>query len=201
MSARIAELIFRFRYALSALIVVGFLALLPLTNLTAIDNDINTWISQDDAVYQTYERFRKEFGGQRTLLIALQSDRLFTPEALAFIREVTGDIERVDTVQRVQSMATANVVTALPADAATGDEGGIEVRPLLDDELDRAAAASVRNRALADALLRGDLVSEDGTVTALVVSFDEDRIDDVRSGVIEEIHRIVDPRLPDGLRA
>ena len=41
---------------------------------------------------------------------------------------------------------------------------------------------------LDDPLLRGDLVSEDGTVTALVVTFDEDRIDDVRAGVIDEIH-------------
>ena len=201
MSARIAGFIFRFRYPLCAAIIAGFFALLPLTNLTAIDNDINTWISTDDPVYVTYERFREEFGGQRTLLIALESERLFTPDALAFVREVTEDIGRVDTVQRVQSIATANVVTALPADEANGEDGGIEVNPLLGDDLDGAAAERVRERALGDALLRGDLVSEDGTVTALVVSFDEDRIDDVRSGVIEAIHRIVDPRLPDGMRA
>jgi predicted RND superfamily exporter protein len=200
-SARIAEIIFRFRHPLCAAIVVGFLALLPLTNLTGIDNDLNTWISEDDPIYRTYERFRREFGGQRTLLIALQSDRLFTPDALAFIREVTEDIERVDTVQRVQSLATANVVTALPSGAANGEDGGIEVRPLLDDDTDDAGAERVRERALGDALLRGDLVSDDGTVTALVVSFDEDRIDDVRSGVIEQIHQTVDPRLPEGMRA
>ena len=40
-----------------------------------------------------------------------------------------------------------------------------------------------------------------GTVTAIVVSFDEDRIDEVRGGVIQTIHDIVDPRLPAGLRA
>jgi predicted RND superfamily exporter protein len=201
MSARIADLIFRLRYALCAFIAVGFFALLPLTNLTAIDNDITTWISRDDPVYQTYERFREEFGGQRTLLIAIQSDRLFTPESLAFIREVTGDIERVETVQRVQSIATANIVTTLPPSGSADDDGGIEVQPLLDDVLDQAEAERVRTRALGDELLRGDLVSEDGTVTALVVSFDEDRIDDVRAGVIEQIHQIVDPRLPEGMRA
>ena len=193
MSARIADLIFRLRYALCAFIAVGFFALLPLTNLTAIDNDITTWISRDDPVYQTYERFREEFGGQRTLLIAIQSDRLFTPESLAFIREVTEEIERVETVQRVQSIATANIVTTLPPSGSADDDGGIEVQPLLDDVLDQAEAERVRTRALGDELLRGDLVSEDGTVTALVVSFDEDRIDDVRAGVIEQIHQIVDP--------
>src|SRR5688500_7744028 len=150
MSARIAELVFRFRYPLCAAIVIGFVALIPLANLTAIDNDINTWVSKDDPVYQAYERFRDEFGGQRTLLIALQSERLFTPDALAFIREITNDIERVDTVERVQSLATANIVSSLAPEDADGEEGGIEVRSLLDDELDRAAAERVRDRALAD---------------------------------------------------
>ena len=44
------------------------------------------------------------------------------------------------------------------------------------------APDEVRRRALEDDILRGDLVSESGTVTAIVVGFDEDRIDAVRSG-------------------
>jgi len=58
------------------------------------------------------------------------------------------------------------------------------------------AAAVVRKTVLQDPLLRGDLGSEDGTVTAIVVTFDEDRIDDVRAGVIDRIHAIIDPKLP-----
>ena len=34
-----------------------------------------------------------------------------------------------------------------------------------------------------------------------MVSFDEDRIDAVRGGVIQQIHDLVDPRLPEGIRA
>ena len=44
-------------------------------------------------------------------------------------------------------------------------------------------------------------MSDDATVTALVVSFDEDRIDQVRAGVIQRIHDIVDPQLPPGVKA
>ena len=200
MSAWIAERIYRLRYPLIAIVVAGFVAFAPSTNLTAIDNDLTMWVATSDPVYQTYERFREEFGGQRTLLVALQSDRLFTPESLAFIRQVTGDIERVRTVERVQSLATANVVRALPA--REGDEGGIEVQPLLGDDVDDPSEAeAVRRYVLDDPLLRGDLVSADGTVTVLSVSFDETRIDDVRGGVIEDIHRVIDPKLPVGMRA
>ena len=200
MSARLADLIYRFRLPLSGAILLGFLALLPLTNITEIDNDISMWISRDDPVYRTYERFREEFGGQRTLLIALRSPRLFTPEGLAFIRQVTGDIERVDTVERVYSLSTANIVASLPA-VPPDDDGGIEVQPLLEEVIDQQAASRVRDRVLGDDLLRGDVVSEDGTVTAIIVTFDEDRIDDVRGDVIDRIHRLIDSRLPNGMEA
>jgi predicted RND superfamily exporter protein len=199
MSGRLAELIFRFRLPLCAGIALGFLALLPLTNITEIDNDISMWISRDDPVYRTYERFRQEFGGQRTMIIALRSPRLFTPEGLTFVRQITDDIGRVDLVERVQSLSTANIVANVPATA--DDDGGIEVQPLLDDAIDDNAASRVRQRVLDDPLLRGDVVSEDGTVTALVVTFDEDRIDEARGQVIDQIHQIVDPRLPEGMRA
>ena len=181
-------------------------------NITRIDNDITAWFSKEDPVYRDYERFRREFGGTRTLIVALQADspaRLFSSDTLRFIEQITGDIERVDTVARVDSLATATIVEAIrpaspgrlqPAQEDVDDEGGLDVRPLLEN----AAAQSpddVRRRAMRDDLLRGDLVSESGTVTAVVVSFDEDRIDAVRGGVIQQIHDLVDPRLPEGIRA
>jgi uncharacterized protein len=199
MSTRLADLIYRFRLPLCAVIAIGFLGLLPLTNVTAIDNDISMWISMDDPIYRTYERFREEFGGQRTLMIALRSERLFTPEGLAFVRQITDDIQRVDPVERVYSLSTANIVASLPATA--DDDGGIEVQPLLDEVLDEQTAARARARVLADPLLRGDVVSEDGTVTAILVTFDEDRIDEVRGDVIDRIHGLIDPRLPGGMQA
>ena len=198
MSARFAAVLYRWRIVLSAVILIGAAALLPRVNITHIDNDITAWFSKEDPVYRDYERFRAEFGGTRSLIIALQADspeRLFSRETLAFIAEITGDIDRVETVQRVDSLATATTVEALP-----GEEGGLDVRPLLDD-LERTGPQAVRARALDDDLIRGDLVSDDATVTAIVVSFDEDRIDEVRAGVIQRIHDIVDPRLPPGVSA
>jgi hypothetical protein len=199
-SARLADVLWRFRYPACALILLGFVALAPLTNFTDLDNDISAWISRDDPVYQTYERFRDEFGGGRALIVALRSPELFTAESLRFVRDVTEDIKRIDRVQRVQSLSTANVVRALPA-ADSEESGGIEVQPLLDDLEKPDSAAAVRREALGDDLLRGDLVSEDGTVTAIVVTFDEDRIDEVRGEVIDAIHDTVDRRLPAGMEA
>ena len=195
MSALLAALIFRWRFPLSAAILIGAVLFIPRANITKIDNDITAWFSKDDPVYRDYERFREEFGGTRSLIIALKApsaETLFSRETLRFIQDVAGDIERVETVQRVDSLSSATIVDAVP--------DGLDVRPLLD-RLESKDPADIRRRAIEDDLIRGDLVSEDGTVTALIVSFDEDRIDAVRAGVIQRIHDIVDPGLPSGVRA
>ena len=195
MSRVLADLIYRWRFVLTGAAILGAILLAPRANITNIDNDITAWFSKDDPVYRDYERFREEFAGTRTLIVALQADspeRLFSPEVLAYIERVTGDIERVDTVQRVTSLATATIVDAVP--------DGLDVRPLIEVARTRGPD-ELRRRALDDELLRGDLVSEDGTVAALIVSFDEDRIDAVRAGVIQKIHDIVDPGLPARIRS
>jgi predicted RND superfamily exporter protein len=196
MSRRLADVLYRWRLLLSAIVVAGAVASVPHANITQIDNDITAWFSKEDPVYKDYERFRSEFGGTRTLIVALQADsaeRLFSRDTLDFIDRITGDIERVQTVERVNSLATATIVE-------TRDAETLDVRPLLQD-LATTDPAEIRRRALDDELIRGDLLSDDGTVTAIVVGFDEDRIDEVRAGVIQQIHAIVDPNLPQGVRA
>jgi uncharacterized protein len=198
-SAWLADRLWRWRYPLTAFIVIVALAFAPRANITHIDNDITAWFAKDDPVYRDYERFRDEFGGSRTLIIALKADsadRLFSQPTLDFIRQATGDIERVDTVERVASLATATTV-----DATSGaGEAGLDVRRLIEPGGSQVPA-EVRRRAMKDDLIRGDLVSDSGAVTAIVVSFDESRIDAVRGGVIQRIHDLVDPGLPAGVKA
>ena len=105
------------------------MAFAPGTDFSTLDNDMTAWFSKEDPVYVEYERFRAEFGGTRTLIVALEGDGIFTPAGLEFIRRITADIERVEAVDRVQSLATANFVSALPD--TPGEDGGIAVDPLL----------------------------------------------------------------------
>ncbi len=202
MSLRVARFIYRWRLWLSAFIVVGAVVLSPRAQIQNIDNDLTAWFSREDPVYQDYERFQREFGGTRTLIIAIKAPdraRLLSDDFLQRLADLSGDIERVDAVQRVSSLATATVVDALPA-AAEGEDGGLRVRRLVED-LGERTAEQIGERALNDELLRGDLISEDGTVTALIVFFDEARVDDVRAVVLGEIRDRVRARLPEGFEA
>jgi predicted RND superfamily exporter protein len=197
MSLAVAEFIYRYRWILTALIVAGALALAPRANITNIDNDLTAWFSRSDPIYQEYERFQQEFGGTRNLIVALEApsrDRLFSRDTFDRLQAITEEIERVQAVDRVSSLANATLVDARPSTSPDEDDV-LDVRPLIDD-LDSQSPAEVGQRALDDDLLRGDLVSEDGTTTAVVVIFDENQIDDVRAEVIADIKRIVDARAP-----
>ena len=88
MTRRLADVVWRWRFPLSAAIVLCAIAFIPRANITRLDNDVTAWFSKDDPVYRDYERFRDEFGGSRTLIVALEADtadRLFSPATLEFI--------------------------------------------------------------------------------------------------------------------
>jgi len=114
-SARLADLVYGWRYVLSLVCLIGAALFVPFTNVARIDNDLSAWFSRSDPIYQDYDRLRREFHGSRTLIVALEGDAIFTPEGLAHLRRVSREIERVPMVQRVYSLATANTVEALPA--------------------------------------------------------------------------------------
>jgi predicted RND superfamily exporter protein len=184
------------------LIVAGAIVLAPRANITNIDNDLTAWFSTSDPVYQEYERFRAEFGGTRTLIVAIEApsrERMLSDESLSFIEKVTGDIERLEAVTTVSSLATATIVDAHPSDSPDADSV-LDVR-LLTDDLGVRSAAEIGRRAIDDELLGGDLISKDGTVAAIVVFFDEVRVDAIRARVIAEIRQAVAAGLPAGFRA
>jgi hypothetical protein len=206
-SAALAALLYRRRRLFTALILLGAVLLSPRASITRIDNDLTAWFSRDDPIYREYERFQDEFGGTRTLIVAVVApsrERLFSKEGFTFLEEATRGIERVRHVDRVASLATATVVDSAPGTppdrTGAGGDAVLDVRRLIED-LDGKPPAVVGARALADDLIRGDLVSEDGTVAALIVFFDERHVDEARAQVLEEIRNVVSAALPAGYKA
>jgi predicted RND superfamily exporter protein len=197
---RLAGWLFRHRRILTAGLLGGALLLAPRANITRIDNDLTAWFSTSDPVYQEYERFRDEFGGTRNLIVALVApsrDRLLTREAFDAIAEMTQAIEELDVVDRVVSLSTA---TAVRIERAGPDEETVDVRRLFAD-LDSRTPAAIGQQAIEDELLAGRVISRDGTTAALVVFFDESRVDDVRARVLQDIRDVVQARAPAGFEA
>ncbi len=198
---RFTDWLWRWRRLLATLSVLGAVGLAPLVDIRTLDNDVSAWFRSDDPVYQDYERLKKEFPGSRTLIIALESPDAFAPAMLEALRAISAELEQVDAVRRVQSLATANVVRLRPVEASTDmGEDDLLVEPLVPRQ-GSIDAAAVRREALSDRMLSGDLVSASGRVLAIVVSFDETRIDDIRAAVLEDIRTRVSGHLPVGATA
>ena len=199
---------YRWRLALSAILVGGAVALAPFINVTEVDNGLRAWFARDDPAYQDYERFRAEFGGTQPLIVVIAvadpaAGDLFTHERLEVVARISREIEKVPSVFRVQSLATTTIVRAIPAEDQSGGEASapdLEIQPLMTTVESRGPAAA-RDLALGDPLIAGELISKTATFTAVVVTFDEDALNRNRPAVLAQIHEVVNGALPPGLTA
>jgi len=148
-----------------------------------IDNSLKADFAEDDPDYKAYENFRDVFEGGSYFVVILESERLFTYNVLRYIKDVTDELEYIEEVDRVHSIANANKIM--------GSADGIEVRPLLD-RLDIDDPAVIKQRALDDELFADYLISKDGKYTAIVVVFKNlpakqaDRLINKFESVVEE---------------
>jgi predicted RND superfamily exporter protein/CRP-like cAMP-binding protein len=134
---------------------------------------------------EVYEHARKLFGSDEAVVVALGTEDVFTPSMLERIVRLTRELEALEGVQRVLSLATAlNIHNA---------EGDLRIAPFLDSiPQDAAALERLRAQATRSSIYGGELVSTDGRTTALLVYLDRmsDR-DLIESGVVPRIEGTV----------
>lgn len=152
--------------ALALLVAVGLLRLQPHTLAAlALDPALASFVPDRGDALARFEFARKRFGDDDVLLVVWQSPRLFTAERLGRLHALSAALETLPGVLRVDSLATALAVRS--------SDGMLEIDTLLPAPPDgEDAALAVRDAALANPLLRGTLVSADGTTSLLAVAFD-----------------------------
>ena len=123
-------------------------------------------VTRADADGAFYEETRHLFGNDETLTIGLLADDAFGWEPLSSVLRITQRLQRLRGVHHVSSLATIPVPRA--------DPDGLHFAPLLARVPDgEAARQSLRREALANPLLAGRVVSRDGRLAAIVVTFDD----------------------------
>ncbi|HOO47360.1 MAG TPA: efflux RND transporter permease subunit, partial [Deltaproteobacteria bacterium] len=184
----VALIIYRLRYILAVLCLV-ITVFFGLSINMDLDNTISAWFAEDDPVSVDYHNYRDTFEGGRYMIVAVRSEKLFSYEVLKYIRNITEELENLDMAKRVHSLANANRVT--------GTEEGIVIEELLND-LGNADPADIRDYALNDEIFRDYLVSADGTLSALVIVFDDLKPKQIVA-LIEEIEAILEKDRPAGV--
>ncbi len=134
-----------------------------------VESDVVKWLDPKDPVVRVFDYIGRHYGGTQMALVAVESDSLFTPQGLRFLRDLT---ETYRTLPGVSSVTSLTHIL----DIRKTDEG-LEVTQLLDPHrlpTDRREIARLRAYVLSHDLYRGKLVSADGRITLVMARFQED---------------------------
>jgi len=145
-------------FLVSALTLVA----LPLARQVRLDLGVESLYPSSSQAVADYERTRATFGTDEVAAIHAEDAQLFTVERLAALQVIHQQLAQLTFVERIESIFT------LPD---LRDEGGmISTSPVLAKLPQTAAqAAQARQRAITNPLLRGQLVSSDGTTLMLIL--------------------------------
>ncbi|MFT5132753.1 MAG: hydrophobe/amphiphile efflux-3 (HAE3) family protein [Gammaproteobacteria bacterium] len=136
-----------------------------------VDTGVDSLIPANDPARLIYQRVSGEFGTDNKTIIYIRDSQLWTPAKLGIVEKLHEAIEKTEYVTRVDSIYSLHTVV--------GGEGKIDTKPLLREAPRTEEEAQIaKESALANPLYRGNFFSDDGNVTAMIVSVEN--IDDVK---------------------
>jgi predicted RND superfamily exporter protein len=117
----------------------------------------------NDPWIAVYNDFLDRYGRDELILIALQADDVFTPEAIAKIKKIHKRIENeVEHISRVDSLISAR--------DTRGEEDALVVGELFDSDPQTAEDyAAIKARALKNPFYIDRLISADATLTTIMI--------------------------------
>ena len=131
-----------------------------------IDPSFDAILPDDAPARVFYDWTQEEFGDDKTLILSLVTDDIYTPEQLERVQRITDAIEDAPGVDYVTSLATA--------DHISNEDGSIDTRPFLEPLPETPAEAlRIRQEVENNPVYAGHLVSADRRATSFVVHVDD----------------------------
>jgi hypothetical protein len=141
-----------------ALVLAGSL---PGLERLHVDTSTDSVLDRGDPAWSFYQHSQDLFGGDETLVVALEGERPFAAEVIREVARLTRRLESLPAVRRVDSIATVPVVRVAA-------DGTVELDPALAGAPEDPAALGrhVAGRLDGDRIAPRTLISEDGRVFA-----------------------------------
>jgi len=168
---RLSKLIVKLRWLiiLTVVVITAFLGM-QLKHLT-IDSDVLNSLPDDDPVAKLYKNIGDKYGGMSVAMIVLETDDVFNAEVFLHIKQITDSLKYTEGVLTVSSLT--DIIDIKNVD------GGIEVGKLVDEyELPstKSEMQKLKKYVFSKDLYKGSIVSDDGTATMIIMTF-EDNVD------------------------
>ena len=166
-------------YPRTVLLLVFIGTLFAIGGLTKVDvnSEFTNDIPEDDPLVVTDKKLKSYFGESSLVWIGIKSDNIFQKRTLEKIEGISEAVKSIEWVidDEIKSLTTVNNIK--------GVEGGIKVGPYISEIPNTPEAfAQLAQDIKTDNLLNGQLVSEDGTFTVVVINLE----DDYKSAVVYE---------------
>ncbi len=177
------------------LIALVSIAAVPGMMSMSVDDSLSELFRTDTQEFRRYEQVSKRFpSSEFDVLVVIENDRLLTPGNLDAVRNVILDLQLIEGLKGQISMFS---VREAP------DETGF-APALFPTQLPTGEAFDVlMKRVRENEIIRGKLLSEDGTLALVVLSLDKDKVLEIGlKKTIREIETTVEAALePTQLRA
>jgi len=125
-----------------------------------VETDFNIWFDKDSQIMKNFNHFKKTFGNDSRVMIALRSeDGIFKKEVLKNIQDITEELWQTKFIARVDSITNFQYVHV-----SSEDEDEIIVEDFLEDieSLTNEQLKQKKEFALNDVSIKNLLISEDG---------------------------------------
>jgi len=150
----------------------------------AFEGSYRIWFDKDSQIIKDYDKFRAEFSGDDTFIIAFEDTKnkngVFNEKALETIMDLTYEFEDIDGVDDVTSLTNYSFMS--------GENDNFRVDEFIED-FDNLEEK--RNIAINDNLILNQLISKDGKATAIAIRLSED------IGANEEVNIFVFKKLKE----
>lgn len=150
---------------LTALIIYGGFA--GMEKIT-MDNSNESQFAKDDEINLRNERFEEIFGNEEFVFVLIEADEVFDHDALAYIRDVSRDLEdNLPFIDELTALTDIEYMEVIDEELNVDDLIG-ETIPASGAELD-----AIRQKVLAKKVYVDRIVAADGKSTGIVINFQE----------------------------
>jgi uncharacterized protein len=156
------------RLVIFGLIVIAIMAVFPAMNIRT-DFNLEGFYPREDPVLEDYQILEDEFGrDDNTILIGFKTEFLFTEEVLQDLFEITTRLEEITLLDHVFSLWNSQRILS--------ENDRLSFEAYLDTEsLPGSDVTALKDEMTSDPFLKGFLLNEEGTATAIVLVIDDEK--------------------------
>lgn len=167
---RLSKIIIKYRWVVIGLITAATIFFGWRASKIGLNADFSTYLNQNNPLVERYNRIGKVFGSNSIGVALISSKDIFSEESLQIIKKLTNAYSNIDGIKYVTSLT--NVVDFKKT------EWGLEVGKLFNKEIipqSKKEIKDLKNYVMNKDRFVGNLISSDGTISAIILKFDKSK--------------------------